>query len=70
MDVVLFLKLAVAVPVERATAGIRAVEELHKTHPFFDEAAGEDAVFGEGGLVGVLRVVGSVHFQNVRRFAA
>jgi hypothetical protein len=70
MHVILRLEIAVAVPVELAAAGIGAVEELHETHATLDEAAGEDAVLGEGGLVGVLRVVGSIELQDVRGLGA
>jgi hypothetical protein len=66
--VVLFLELGVTVPVEVAGAGVGAVEELDEADAAFDQAAGEDAVAGEGGFDRVGRVVGAVEAEDVGGF--
>ena len=65
VDVILRFEITMAVPVQFAPARIGAIEELHEADTLFDEAAGEDAVFGKGGFVRVLRVIGTVAFQDV-----
>jgi hypothetical protein len=68
---VLLLERLVAVPIAHAFAAglVCAVEELHEAHAFLHEPAREDAVARVGGLEvlhGIARLIGTIHFQNVR----
>ncbi len=62
---------SVSVPIAHAFAAslVGTIEELHKTHALLHEPTREDAVAGVGGLQvfhRVARLIGAIHFQNVR----
>ena len=68
---VLGVQRLVAIPVAHAfaTSLIGPVEELHEAHAALDEPPSEDAVARVGGLQvfhRVARLIGAIHFQNVR----
>jgi hypothetical protein len=68
MDGVLIKNLLVAVPISNAFAHcVRAVEQLHKPHVFFEKPSCKNAVLRKARLVRV-RIIRTIGLQGVRGF--
>ncbi len=70
MHVVLILQIVVTIPIQFATAGVGAIEQLHEPYAILDQPAGEDAIFCEAGLGRIAGIVGAVALEDMRRLGA